>query len=80
MCYVKYVTLFFACGVVISGKLKEERTAMSAVYQASFSMMKWLGCEVAWGFKSLEYVTQYFHACCLGIRAVCTLLKRGGSP
>ena len=28
---VKYFTLFFACGVVTSGKLKEEKTAMSAV-------------------------------------------------
>jgi len=46
-CNVKYVTLFCACGVVISGKLKEERTAMSTVYQANFCMMKWLGCEVA---------------------------------
>lgn len=46
-CNVKYVTLFFACGVVISGKLKEERIAISTVYHANFCMMKWLGCEVA---------------------------------
>jgi len=24
------------------------------------------------------YVTHYFHACCLGIRAVCTFFEGGG--
>jgi len=52
---------------------------MSAVYQTSFCMMNWLGCEVASRFKSLECVTHYFHPCCLGIRTVRTLWGGGGA-